>query len=312
MLRKDLKFAHPFNRSSEESGFRYEVPVEGKDDEWVSKYVWVHAFEAISTAPASGQVKVVWCMPDEEAEHRGGPPDVSVELISNRPDDRLILSQFREAPATLREAVSAAMERVLKSNTRVVTRRDLDELVRRAESLREDQDKERFALANEYLSAKNHAEQMLEDDAFGMPAIRVDAVRRFTELQGAVTTPGSSIQHIALAEQLVSFHLDERGATLHSESDVGGLFGGPMPRSLEFDQPFLLMLVRRGAPRPYFALWVGGPDVLELSANQPEPRKPGEGLLGDRMPSAPDAPPATTDTESPTTQQAGESPTTQP
>jgi hypothetical protein len=310
MLKKDLAFAIPFERYEENWLFLV------LDESWDHKQQPVNAFGVRNEkgqAQAAKQVKILWRTPIEEAMKRQGDMEVVVELAALPVGDRLILASFHAPPTTLGAAVTVAINRVNKPNTRIVTKADFDELQRRAESLKEEDiaASPPISLADQMLDLVNLSPTMNEGERFAMPIIRIDAQRRFGGLEGPVVSPGGRLQSVALAEQLVRFNLDEKGMHLSSEGAAGGLFGME-PRSLEFDQPFLLMLARRGAPRPYFALWVGGPDVLELSANQPEPRKPGEGLLGDRMPGASDPPPATTDTESPTTQQADESPTTQP
>jgi hypothetical protein len=57
----------------------------------------------------------------------------------------------------------------------------------------------------------------------------------------------------------VSYHLDRGGATLGSEQ-ISTYVGLPMHYTI--DGPFLLYLKNRGAVRPFFAVWVAGPEVL--------------------------------------------------
>lgn len=65
---------------------------------------------------------------------------------------------------------------------------------------------------------------------------------------------------IIYAAQLVQFRLDETGAVLESEAIVA--MGGKEIKRLIFDKPFLILLKRRGAKRPYFALWVANAELL--------------------------------------------------
>jgi hypothetical protein len=53
---------------------------------------------------------------------------------------------------------------------------------------------------------------------------------------------------------------------LKSEAiDVSGL----TERNLVFDKPFLILLKRREAKRPYFALWVGNAELLVPTQKKP-------------------------------------------
>ncbi|GAG63195.1 unnamed protein product, partial [marine sediment metagenome] len=58
----------------------------------------------------------------------------------------------------------------------------------------------------------------------------------------------------------IKFNLDERGAEL--ESDATAVFGGMPFRHFSFTKPFLVLLMRKGAEKPYFVLWVANAEVL--------------------------------------------------
>ncbi len=69
-------------------------------------------------------------------------------------------------------------------------------------------------------------------------------------------------QDVLVAAQTIRFRLDENGAVLRSE-----MLGGPGcrshgPQHIYFDKPFLIMLQRKDAENPYFALWVGNIELL--------------------------------------------------
>ncbi|HEU4394217.1 MAG TPA: hypothetical protein VFS92_01550 [Planctomycetota bacterium] len=93
-----------------------------------------------------------------------------------------------------------------------------------------------------------------------VPRIDFDLTRRFTELEGPVTSPaiprGALLR---LVEQRVALRLDQTGARLLSEGRIFGLKG---ESPFVFDRPFLLALARRGAEIPYLLLGVGNDDLL--------------------------------------------------
>ena len=91
-----------------------------------------------------------------------------------------------------------------------------------------------------------------------VPKLNFDLHRTYDELIGKRVTSAGDMP-IGRAEQDIRFRLDEHGAALRSEA-VLGIFGGP--EVLRFDRPFLILLERKGAARPYFALWVDNAGLL--------------------------------------------------
>ena len=70
---------------------------------------------------------------------------------------------------------------------------------------------------------------------------------------------------IVLAVQNIRFRLDEHGAILKSEAADGEevrVRKPKKPRQFIFDKPFLILLERKDAAQPYFALWVDNPELL--------------------------------------------------
>ena len=59
--------------------------------------------------------------------------------------------------------------------------------------------------------------------------------------------------------QSIRFRLDESGAVLKSES-IGVWARGR--REFVFDKPFLIMVKRQKARRPYLVLWIGNTELL--------------------------------------------------
>jgi hypothetical protein len=72
-------------------------------------------------------------------------------------------------------------------------------------------------------------------------------------------------QPIVMARQSIQFKFNEEGAKLKSETVVattGAVMAGHEPPQLIFDKPFLILMERKGAANPYFALWVDNPELL--------------------------------------------------
>ena len=101
--------------------------------------------------------------------------------------------------------------------------------------------------------------------------MNVDLLREYQELYGppvAVKRRELNGLPCVLAAQQIRFRLDEKGASL--ESEAGGSFFGGI-RAFNFDPPFLILLMRKDAAKPYFALWVGNEQLLEKEEVQLEP-----------------------------------------
>ena len=110
------------------------------------------------------------------------------------------------------------------------------------------------------------------DESLVVPMLNIDVRQSYDELCGKIiTTPGPlDGAYIALALQGIRFRLDEEGAMLKSEAlmvEKAAEEKAPAqwerPRELLFDKPFLILLERRDAQRPYFALWVGNAELLK-------------------------------------------------
>jgi hypothetical protein len=98
-----------------------------------------------------------------------------------------------------------------------------------------------------------------------IPIVRVGVKRRYTELiDRHLRNSGWERYYVADARQGIRFRLDEYGARLESDSSFGvGSKMPEQPRQFVFDRPFLVYLKEQSSERPYFALWVGTPEVLE-------------------------------------------------
>jgi len=107
---------------------------------------------------------------------------------------------------------------------------------------------------------------MRSSDVLRIPRIDFDLVKRFGELVGKRVLLGNVETDIRVFEavQSVRFSLDEKGLELKSEAQVSFGCGarGPGKWRLVFDKPFLLFLRKAGTDLPYFAVWVGHPEIL--------------------------------------------------
>jgi len=116
-------------------------------------------------------------------------------------------------------------------------------------------------------SAGSRAGKMESCEDLFIPVLNFDVMREYSEVYGRRITaknPRVDGTEIVIAKQRIRFKLDETGAVLASESVWAG---GLVPRSLIFDKPFLILLERRGAANPYFALWVANAELLVPSEN---------------------------------------------
>lgn len=149
--------------------------------------------------------------------------DFIVELKTRSNEDRLLLAKV--APrATLAETIATVKERV----------------------------------------ASAEPASMQDGSDLLIPVLNFDILQQYRDLEGRRISSSSRKldgKELFVAAQSLRFRLDERGAVLKSEGGGAGGFGLPK-ENLVFDKPFLIMLQRRRAENPYFALWVGNAELL--------------------------------------------------
>jgi hypothetical protein len=101
-------------------------------------------------------------------------------------------------------------------------------------------------------------------EPLAIPLLDFNLRREYTELTGKRLKSHDLTIDVALQD--IFFRLDETGARLESQSDVSvksaTRASNPKPRAFVFDHPFLVMMQEAGAAAPYFAIWVGDPEVL--------------------------------------------------
>jgi hypothetical protein len=226
-LAQRMAFVLPFYRSAWPLHFRgcvvhsfglWERDVDGFDFDALTRQVRVH--HPCYTA------EDVERMSDEEYDTMYD--DSVVELLTTRPDDRLILALLKPG-RTLGDTVTRAMS--------FVDRHPAD-----------------------HPHARLDRRERLE-----VPIVDVDVTRRHQELFGRhVRNALLRGQQFGEVLEEVRFRLDEGGATLESRAMARGL--SLPPRDLDFSLPFLVMVARRGTPAPMFALWVDNDDVMVSAA----------------------------------------------
>jgi len=101
-----------------------------------------------------------------------------------------------------------------------------------------------------------------------IPILDFRLIKDYEELIGKhIHCPNPSLDGypIEMVKQLIRFKLNEEGAKLKSEAVVDVTSAeriGVPPPQLIFDKPFLILMERKGAANPYFALWVDNPELL--------------------------------------------------
>jgi hypothetical protein len=259
MLSKSLTFEHPL--TARDQGLQFTA--DGAAAESVAAFV-ARRDDAADSKKTTDQIDVLWCAPSADASG-GGKADVVVELKTTSSDERLILSRLSR-PATLRSAIDTTLARARTPNTRVVREAEIRQ---RRGGVDRVPEADRPALIEESAGLMRSSRRMLFGEEFAAPVISINAAARYPGLEGRVIGRKSKIEFVSRAEQVVRFRLDETGARLQSESLAQGVLASKSVRSLRFDEPFLLLLIKGDAPWPYLAIWVGATDVLEKGAATP-------------------------------------------
>lgn len=227
-LQADLEFASPF---------------ENLDDRLVFQGVGVRAF-GIGPDRKAGRERLytqVW------VHDYNGPDDFIVELDSRLKGHRLILARVMPED-TLRATIQAVEARL----TTPPATRDLAKLtVEQAEQV------------GLHVAAPG--------DVLIIPKMTFALRRVYDELidRRLLTDKPGIAQDLRVldAVQDILFEMDEEGVKLRSaaQMSLGCAAAAPLPagRLMVFDGPFLVMLQRNDAPTPYFAAWIGNPQLLQ-------------------------------------------------
>jgi hypothetical protein len=158
-----------------------------------------------------------------------GQDDFIIELLTQSPDDQLLLAKVARGP-TLEVTIRQVLARI--SGVAPVP--------------------------------------MNVGDVLEIPKMDFEIFRRFDEIMHrhlVVQNPDVARDlEVLVARQDVRFQMNEAGVKLRSESSLTfgcSARGEPQPtHRLIFDRPFLLMLKRRPANQPYFAVWIENAELL--------------------------------------------------
>lgn len=185
-----------------------------------------YPYEKLREIAQQAKVVDVATLPGAEGDEypRGDPDNFIIELVTKPADDRLILAKV-PPEKTLAETVAAVRGRVAKAKPKPLS----------------------------------------TEDTLRIPSLDFDLTRHFDELEGKlIRAPKSDFngQPLVMAAQRVCFRLNEAGARLESEGAIAAMSEPMTLGEYIFDKPFLILLERKGAANPYFALWVGNAELL--------------------------------------------------
>jgi hypothetical protein len=99
-------------------------------------------------------------------------------------------------------------------------------------------------------------------DVLLVPNLNWEVRHHFPELEGdgkRFLNAGFNSYHIAKAMQTIRFKLDRSGAEVMSEAQN---VCKPMATHFICDRPFLIVVKKRGAERPFFVMWVDNAELL--------------------------------------------------
>ena len=103
---------------------------------------------------------------------------------------------------------------------------------------------------------------MGSDTVLFVPDLSWQIVHRFNEIEGRrFTNQKLAGQRLDVAEQDILFRLNREGAELKAEAKLIKL-GLIVRKRFILDRPFLIYMKVRGAPAPYFAMWVDNAELL--------------------------------------------------
>ncbi|MEW6358471.1 MAG: hypothetical protein AB1696_19210 [Planctomycetota bacterium] len=108
-------------------------------------------------------------------------------------------------------------------------------------------------------------------DVLLVPNMHWRIAHRFSEVEGRpFSNPSLAGQRMDVALQEIEFRLDRSGAELRTEAKQ---YCMPIPVCYVGDAPFLLLIKKHGAERPYFVMWVDNAELLQqrdTPASRPE------------------------------------------
>lgn len=261
LLKADLPFAEAFE---ELSGMRFgsnEPPgPEGEADD--GRRVATFGISQAGGGPAEEQVHVIWHEFEsiDDGDPDSGPQWFVIELKTISDQDRLILAMLPPA-GTLRQAIENVIVRLDSPNPMGPPPEEpvaaMIEQLRGGEST-ELGDRLQRRRITEAISNSGRLRAM---ETLRIPIVDVHVTHQFEQLLGRHAANPEIDMPLALAAQRTRFRLDRTGVELESESGMD-FFAGLADRHFVFNKPFLIMLLRKGADVPYFALWIGNDELM--------------------------------------------------
>lgn len=122
------------------------------------------------------------------------------------------------------------------------------------------------------------APRLARDEVLSIPSLALDVEESFVDLAGRpMLTEQIRGKCFDVAKQRVQLYMNDVGAGITSEAILTG-YGPPPARSFDVSQPFLVLMLRRGASSPYLAAWIESPAWMEV-LGRAEPAVP-EGFHG--------------------------------
>jgi hypothetical protein len=121
---------------------------------------------------------------------------------------------------------------------------------------------------------QNKAEEsaLESDEVLRIPVLNFELTKNYSPVSGKkilnkALPEGSELEQVT---QLIRFRLDEKGAVIKSIAKARGTVGAAdpfeeevrVPRQFICDGPFAILLLKKGAKLPYFAVWVANPELL--------------------------------------------------
>ena len=99
------------------------------------------------------------------------------------------------------------------------------------------------------------------NDSLLIPDIAYNISHHFEELEDKMFTNSKlKNQRINVVKQDIKFTLNRSGAELSSESKM---YCSPIASNFFFNRPFLIIMKKRGAESPFFAMWVDNTELLK-------------------------------------------------
>jgi len=112
---------------------------------------------------------------------------------------------------------------------------------------------------------QDHVSSLQYEETLAIPIVTLGVWREYTELLGRdILNPDFLGLYVSVARQGIRFRLDETGARLESGAYLAAKCAEPpQRRRFVFDRPFLLYLRETKSDRPYLAMWIETPELLE-------------------------------------------------